>query len=210
MDTKKCGSCGQIKSVYEFNKNKRQKDGFQTMCKVCQKEYNQQNKETLKQYYQDWFSKTKLVRYQYNKEHRKNNIEKYKEYNKKYRSKSTYKEKRRKYETQLRQESLIFRVKCNLRKRIGSFLTNKKYTKNKSTEKLLGCSYTEFIVYLEGKFKSGMNWENYGMYGWHIDHIIPLASAKNQEELEKLCHYTNLQPLWAAENLSKGDKLISF
>jgi len=53
-----------------------------------------------------------------------------------------------------------------------------------------------------------MNWKNHGKFGWHIDHIIPLSSAKTDEEVFKLCHYKNLQPLWAFENLSKGDKII--
>jgi hypothetical protein len=53
-----------------------------------------------------------------------------------------------------------------------------------------------------------MSWENYGFYGWHIDHIIPLCSAKNEEELKRLCHYTNLQPLWSTDNLSKGSKIL--
>ncbi len=53
-----------------------------------------------------------------------------------------------------------------------------------------------------------MSWDNHTKYGWHIDHIIPLASAKTEEELKSLCHYTNLQPLWAKENLSKGAKII--
>jgi hypothetical protein len=61
---------------------------------------------------------------------------------------------------------------------------------------------------LEKQFISGMTWENYGYYGWHVDHKIPLASAKTKEELIKLCHYTNLQPLWMDENLSKGAKII--
>jgi hypothetical protein len=53
-----------------------------------------------------------------------------------------------------------------------------------------------------------MCWENYGKYGWHIDHIVPLSSAKTEEEIYKLCHYTNLQPLWSTDNLSKGCKLF--
>jgi hypothetical protein len=53
-----------------------------------------------------------------------------------------------------------------------------------------------------------MTWDNYGVGGWEIDHIIPLASAKTEEEVYKLCHYTNLQPLWANENFKKGKKII--
>lgn len=52
-----------------------------------------------------------------------------------------------------------------------------------------------------------MSWENHGLFGWHIDHKIPLSSAKDEEELKKLCHYTNLQPLWAIDNIKKRDKI---
>jgi len=58
---------------------------------------------------------------------------------------------------------------------------------------------------LEKKFVGGMSWENYGK--WHIDHIIPLSSANNEDEIYKLCYYTNLQPLWSEENLKKGKKI---
>ena len=51
-----------------------------------------------------------------------------------------------------------------------------------------------------------MTWDNYGKYGWHIDHIIPLGTAKTEKDLEKLLHYSNTQPLWAEENLSKSKK----
>ena len=62
--------------------------------------------------------------------------------------------------------------------------------------------------YLESQFLEGMCWDNYGIYGWHIDHKIPLCSAKNETELLKLFHYTNLQPLWAEDNLKKNGNLI--
>jgi len=57
---------------------------------------------------------------------------------------------------------------------------------------------------LEHQFKEGMNWDNQGK--WHIDHIIPLSSGNTEEEIIKLCHYTNLQPLWAIDNMKKGSK----
>jgi len=70
----------------------------------------------------------------------------------------------------------------------------------------LGVSFDELNIYLEQKFKNNMSWENYGE--WHIDHIIPLSSAKTEKEIYELCHYTNLQPLWAEDNLKKGCKVL--
>lgn len=69
----------------------------------------------------------------------------------------------------------------------------------------LGCSKPTFIKHMESQFRDGMTWENRGK--WHMDHIIPLSTAKTSEDIKKLWHYENLQPLWAEENLAKGDKL---
>ena len=76
--------------------------------------------------------------------------------------------------------------------------------KTSSTEEYLGCSFEEFKQHLESKFIEGMSWDN--RPEWHIDHIIPISSAKNIEEAQKLSHYTNLRPLWASDNISKGKK----
>ena len=98
------------------------------------------------------------------------------------------------------------KIKNSLRSRINE-LMNKKY-ENPSTINLIGCDYDFFINYIENKFIEGMTWENYGYYGWHIDHMIPLCSAKNEDEIKKLFHYTNLQPLWWEDNFKKGGKII--
>jgi hypothetical protein len=71
----------------------------------------------------------------------------------------------------------------------------------------VGCSWEALAAHLEAQFSEGMSWDNHGLEGWHIDHIIPLASAKTYEGLIPLLHYTNLQPLWAKENLKKGDRV---
>jgi hypothetical protein len=77
--------------------------------------------------------------------------------------------------------------------------------KSKSTKEIIGIELDELKIYLETLFVDGMTWDNYG--SWHIDHIIPLSSAKNEEELIKLCHYTNLQPLYAIDNIIKSNKI---
>jgi hypothetical protein len=71
----------------------------------------------------------------------------------------------------------------------------------------LGCTIQEFKVYLESKFQEGMNWDNYGMFGWHIDHIKPVSlfDLKDEQQLKECWNYKNFQPLWATDNLKKGN-----
>lgn len=92
-----------------------------------------------------------------------------------------------------------------VRSRMHAAFKNKGYTKRSRTQVYLGASFEYVKVYLENKFTEGMTWDNYGT--WHIDHMIPLISAKNIDELEALFHYKNLQPLWAVDNLKKGAKI---
>ena len=99
------------------------------------------------------------------------------------------------------------RIASIIRSRITSAL---KYGyKSASTEKLIGITFPELKIYLENKFKPGMTWENHGLYGWHVDHRLPLSSfdLTNPEEQRKAFHFTNLQPLWAKENLQKHSKI---
>lgn len=114
------------------------------------------------------------------------------EYAKKHRDDINKREKNR------RDNDPLYKMKLNLRSRIRKTII-KKVGKTKD---ILGCSYSEVREYISNQFKEGMSWDNYGE--WHIDHIKPLALAKTKEETYKLCHYTNLQPLWAIENLQKG------
>ncbi len=109
------------------------------------------------------------------------------------------------YEKQLHLAFLRRKMASRLRCRIGKVIKCKSLIKTQSSLNLLGCSLPFFIGYMEAQFKDGMTWENYGQ--WHIDHKIPLASVTNEDDLIKLCNYKNLQPLWAKENISKGDKI---
>ena len=99
----------------------------------------------------------------------------------------------------------VFKMKTFVRKKISCAVKRNGKYKCKSFEELVGCSYAHFAEYLKSKFKEGMSFENYGE--WQIDHIIPLVTANTVEDVIRLCHYTNLQPLWASENMEKGSKI---
>lgn len=99
----------------------------------------------------------------------------------------------------------LYRMRTRLRTLVKSALKRRASKASKSTVVLLGASIQTALAHIEGLFLAGMSWENHGE--WHIDHITPLASAKNEDELTRLCHYKNLQPLWAKDNLSKGKKM---
>ena len=94
-----------------------------------------------------------------------------------------------------------------LRRRLSETIRKVGANKKASTMEILGCTAEDFKNYLENKFREGMIWENYGT--WHIDHINPCYSFNlTKDEEQKRCfHYTNLQPLWARENLIKGKKI---
>lgn len=98
----------------------------------------------------------------------------------------------------------IYRVILSARTRIRQALMEGKTEK---TLKYIGCSVNELRAHLEGQFKDGMSWDNYGVHGWHVDHIKPICSASTNEELITLLHWSNLQPLWSAENWSKGGRI---
>ncbi len=98
----------------------------------------------------------------------------------------------------------VFKLKLNLRTRLYKAI--KGNLKAAKTMDLLGCSGEELKIYLENKFTEGMTWENHTPTGWHVDHIKPCAAFNllDPEEQRKCFHYTNLQPLWAIDNLIKG------
>ena len=187
-----CNKCGVSKNIEEFYPKR-------SDCKECNnrisREYKKKNKEKVRQY---------------NAIYKKDNYEKVYEQRKQWaiKNKETYNEQRRAYCKKKYYEDSIHRLKVLYRTRILDALKLKGINKkSKSTREMLGCSYDKFKSYLESKFTDGMSWENQGK--WHIDHIIPLSSAKTKKELEKLFHYSNCQPLWAEDNLKKSNKILS-
>jgi hypothetical protein len=215
---KVCTKCGKDKTFDNFVKDKTKKDNYSNKCKSCAKKYYDLNREEIlqqrKKYRQNNKEEISTLRkktYQdkknYYKEYYRINKEKIKEYRKK--NENNLKEYRKFYQSKKRKEDPIFKFSSNVRSLISSSFkrgTNE-FGKNAKTEQILGCTIEEFRSYIEDKFTEGMSFVNYGE--WHLDHIIPLSSVKTEEEIIKLNKYTNFQPLWAKDNIKKGNKIIN-
>lgn len=208
-----CSQCKDCRKKYnDENKTKRQKhyQKNKKLISLKNKEYREKNKEKLNRYYKKHRKKRNEQSIQWannNKEYKSEQHKKWREKNKN-RHNTNYIEWKKKnreylktYRKKRRQNNTNVKLIDNVRRRINIAIKNK----TKHSVEYLGIDVASYKKYLEGLFQQGMNWENYGLYGWHIDHIIPLSSAKNIQELEKLFHYTNTQPLWAKDNLSKSN-----
>lgn len=210
MNVKICGACKIEKGFECFGKDKKTKTGYKWACNDCRKieskKYRENNKErrskTLKDYYDNNTEKELLRFKKYREENKEKRAETVKKSNLKHKDKIRQREKNR------LQTDPVYKLKKTVRERVSAFLRSKNMTKNHPTFELVGCTPQQLKEHLEKQFREGMTWENHGKYGWHIDHIIPLSSATTEEELYKLCHFTNLQPLWAEENLSKGNRIL--
>lgn len=221
---KVCVKCSTSKAQSEFEPDGRTADGLSNRCLPCLTEHRSSLKEANKKR----ASKRALA-------WRKANPEAWKAIEVKSKSKNRDKvllrmrnnyaenaesrrQSMREYYAQnkdkileIRRSSPNSRMSATLRSRINCALKRVKAGKQKpgSAVKDLGCSVGELMSHLESLFKPGMSWHNHGLKGWHIDHIIPLDNfdLTDPEQFKKACHYKNLQPLWAVENLSKGARL---
>lgn len=204
-DFRVCKKCKNEKSKLDFNK-------YGDKCRECEIDYYNKNKDKI--------SLRKKKYNMLNPEKRRENWNNYysinrdlvlekgrKRYNKEYKSiyyqknkdQILYKVKER-YENRIKDDPL-FKLRYIIRSIIRNSLMNKGFKKNERTEKIIGCSCKELKSYIESKFESWMNWDNHGKYngelnyGWDIDHIVPISSANTEEDIIRLNHYSNLQPL---------------
>jgi hypothetical protein len=100
----------------------------------------------------------------------------------------------------------LYAIKERVRCLIKESIKKMNFSKNSKTSEILGCSKNEFKAHIEKQFLKGMTWGNRNE--WHLDHIVPISTAKNQEDVIRLNHFTNLRPLWSKDNLSKSNKQI--
>jgi hypothetical protein len=201
-----CKKCNNLLNIEKFTKQDKSKDGYRTMCKNCVKQYNLQ-----------W----QLDNPKYKKEYTNKNLERIKKVNKDYYEKnkplikvkkqiyfSENKEKinktRRKYYDEILKNNDLFKASQAIRDSIRKRFKSKNYIKTQKTIEILGCSFEEFKQHLESLWEPWMNWDNYGNpkdgivepnKTWDLDHIISIKTGKTVDDLIKLNHYTNLQPL---------------
>ena len=170
------------------------------------------NSDKNKEYKRNWYLRNKEHAMKKSKDWYFNNHEKAKESgrksSKKYRKLNPNKvrESNKKSHKKRFDNDFIFKLSTKIRSLINKTFKNLKLSKNTKTIDILGCTFGEFKAHLESKFEPWMTWENRGLYngelnyGWDIDHIIPISLAKTEEDLIKLNHYTNLQPLCSYTN----------
>lgn len=189
----------------------RKKDSYKNQKKISDKKYNETHKKEKKEYDDKYRKIEKNIIRKKEVGKKYTNTDEYRKMNREVSRKRYKTDKYRKYmNNYITKRKLIdinFRLIYLLRSRIYHAIKNE--LKNGSAIKDLGCTIPLLKIHIEKQFKSGMNWNNHGK--WHLDHKIPLSSfdLTNREQFLKACHYSNIQPLWAFDNLSKGSKVLS-
>ena len=213
MNDKLCTKCQILQPEINFNMDRGYRISRCKLCiSICNKLWREKNKKKIK------IKNKKIWKIRKND---KKYLEKMKNYyidnletilNKKREYYKKNKQKilncHREYERKKLKSCPLFRLQKNIRRRMHLALKGR--FKNDTTINIVGCTWEKLVKHLELNFKNGMTWNNYGYYGWHVDHIVPLSSfdLNNPIELKKAMHYTNLQPLWMNENLKKRDNFL--
>lgn len=204
METKVCKGCNNTKPTNEFY-------GGRNKCIVCYRkernEHRKKNKDSINEKGREYYYSNHDKMLEKRKNYREGeNKERVSNYNKEYLK--TYEKNRVKSDK-------LYEIRRTIRNVIKGSLYKKGYTENSKTYKILGCSYEEFKSHIESQWEEWMNWDNYGKcngkekYGWDFDHIIPLSSVTTEEDIIKLNHYSNIQPLCSYVNrYIKKNKII--
>lgn len=192
MTEKRCGRCRQLKAVDCFYSDSRSADGLRYKCKECcskdaAAQYEKSDRADLSERKKQYYRANKEASLKYRIE-----------------NKESIRDYMRGYQNRRLREDVQFRLRVLLRNRIRKIV---KGSRVGSAIKDLGCTVDQLKRHLESQFQPGMTWSNHGK--WHIDHVIPLSkfNLSNREDFRQACHYTNLQPLWALDNLQKGAKV---
>ena len=183
---KKCSDCKKVLTINKYYKNKYSKNGFDYRCKECRK-------KIYKIYYN--INRQKMIN---------NAIRYYNNHKDKINKQRKNSKQSASYYRNRRKNDITYRLKKNISNSFRKSLTKKGYTKKSKTHQILGIDWDTFKKHIENQFIDNMSWDNFNKI--HIDHKIPIAAASTEFEVIALNHYTNLQPLWAEDNVRKSDK----
>lgn len=189
---RQCSHCKNYFELDKFNKNKGVSDGLNSSCKNCERIITAKYRDSHREKIRKRDNAHKKVKWQEFKELHKDEIE----------------QKKKERELINQEKRVLAKIARSIRARIRDNI-KRKSNGGRSTG-LLGCDIFFFRDYIESLFDSNMSWNNYGYYGWHLDHIIPcvMFDMTNDDDVKKCFHYTNYQPLWRRDNQSKGGRRI--
>jgi hypothetical protein len=225
-----CNNCGIEKELIDFVKDINKKDGTRNKCKECSNLHVRNDRKINNDKHVKWYKNSndkrikngvknevsllqkEIVKNKYkiyyllNKETMNNNAKIWRKNNPKYRTKWT----------KLRKENNpAFKLSCTIRTLVYKSIKNNGYTKKSRTYEILGCTFVDFKIYIQSKFELWMNWDNHGVYTgnynetWQYDHIKPISLGLSEDEVIKLNHYTNFQPLCSRKNSEKSNYYFS-
>jgi hypothetical protein len=198
MQTKHCSKCSANKPVECFGKASKSSDGLHWWCRQCLKDYQVSNIIRYRGLHLKYHQTFALSRQNW----RRANASRIAVYSRKY--KSDHRARRSEIDALRYSTDMQFKLRKILRERLRKATLG--IGLNRGVFKLLGCDVGDFKNYIQSQFRTGMSWNNWSIKGWHLDHKRPLADfdLSNPADLALACHYSNLQPLWWFENLSKG------
>ena len=213
-----CSKCKEEKPYECFSKDARKKSGVRPRCKSCIKidhrKYRKENRDKVYKYFKEYIknnkkqiAESKRKYYEKNKEEIKQQKKEYYQKNKKQIIKKSQKY-RREWKRKKYASDTNYKLAQLIRSSSGKIMRAVKKNKKMKSLEYLGCSLDEFRKHIESLWQEGMSWDNHGFDGWHLDHIKPIDwFIKNSDDPWQANHYTNLQPLWARENIIKKNKL---
>lgn len=222
--SKKCTKKVRKKALKKYNqsdkgKSSRKKYSLTNKGKKSINKYQKSDKrkKVLKKYNQS--AKGKITSRKYNQsDKRRSTVRNYyatpegkkivQKRNYRYSKSEKGKSNKRRYVKKKYNSDAIFKLRRIVRRRLNHFLEIRQMRKTNTTFLMVKCNPEFLKKHLEKQFLPGMTWRNNTKNGWHVDHIVPLSSAENPKDVERLMHYSNLQPMWATENLKKGNKII--
>ena len=205
---KTCTKCGAEKEISLFAIFSKSRDGRSPWCRSCKavydSSYQKKNMPKITTKTRAWYLKNKARMDLWHAEYREKNKQKIRSKNlARNRSNRT---KIAAYERCRRASDPLYRLIKNCRTRLYHAVKRGGWVKPGRTQELLGAPFPVVKSWIEWQFQPGMSWDNYGK--WHVDHYIPLSSARCADDIFKLANYKNLQPLWAEDNLVKGKKEV--